>query len=158
MQPLNKTKLVYFSLNKRNKKSRLDFTEKHRKESAQLWGTKILGADETKNYMTASLQGVVLWLPVEPGQHCLLMMWSLLETAGWTLKCVGLYALLRFRQLLQNWSDSKAISIQESSFSGIKCKAECRESHIQATDGSCGKGLAKDLKRRSTASSGVHGF
>lgn len=57
MQPLNKTKLVYFSLNKRNKKSRLDFTEKHQKEAAQFWGTKILGADETKNYMTASLQG-----------------------------------------------------------------------------------------------------
>lgn len=43
-----------------------------------------------------------VWLPVETGHSCLLMMWLLIEGI---LKCAWLFSLLRFREMLQKWPD-----------------------------------------------------
>lgn len=80
-------------------------------------------------------------------------MWHLVEAAGWTVQCRGLYCPLRFRQMLQNCLDnepkhiagvswgnwiffngqvSHLISTQKGSSSVIKYKTECRDSQTSS--------------------------
>lgn len=81
--------------------------------------TRIMGRDECweskeqlaiqstlhhlSNIVEAMLRHVHVWLPMELGRECLLMMWLLTEIAGCILKCIEPYYLLRFSQMLQNW-------------------------------------------------------
>lgn len=46
-----------------------------------------------------------VWLLVELGHYCVLMVWLLTEVTDWMLKCTGLYSLHIFSQMLNNWLD-----------------------------------------------------
>lgn len=54
---------------------------------------------------------VTLWHKqvLQPVDIGFLRVWLLIEAAEWIVQCTGLWAQLRFRQMLQNWSDRTLI-------------------------------------------------
>lgn len=66
---------------------------------------------------------------VKRGGH----LWRMIHAAGWIVECAGLYSLLIFRKMLQNWSDSttelpvymryirKWVFIKQNNFSCLCC-------------------------------------
>lgn len=73
------------------------------------------------------------------------MMWLL------TQKCINLYPVLTFSQMLQNRLDGASQWTSVSTLSVTADKSEGRKSQKQeATEGGCGGGLASHLQMTST--------